>query len=103
MSEDVTIGFSPNLDEATKDKLRKQGGVESVKTNRKSIICPYCKSSNVVPMGGPQRKAFSAGKAIAGGLLTGGIGVLAGFAGKKGKKATFMCMDCNKTFEAKIK
>jgi hypothetical protein len=45
-------------------------------------------------------KSFSVGKAAVGGVLTGGIGVIAGFAGKKGKNQ-FFCRDCNRTFEHK--
>lgn len=44
------------------------------------------------------RKSFSVGKAVGGAALTGGIGTLAGFAGKKGKDQRF-CQDCNTVFE----
>lgn len=44
------------------------------------------------------RKGFSIGKAAAGGLLTGGFGLIAGFAGKKGKNEYF-CRKCNRTFK----
>jgi len=46
--------------------------------------CPYCHSKNIQFMN-QDRKGFSVGKAAAGAILTGGIGTLAGFAGKKGK------------------
>lgn len=46
------------------------------------IRCPRCKSTNI-PVLGQKRKGFSAGKALGGAFLTGGIGLLAGFAGKK--------------------
>lgn len=38
------------------------------------------------------RKSFSVNKAVGGAALTGGIGTLAGFAGKKGKDQWF-CQD----------
>lgn len=66
------------------------------------VKCPKCKSLNVVPLG-QDRKGFSVGKAAGGATLTafsGGIGVLAGFIGKKGKYQ-FYCQDCGKRFEHK--
>ncbi|EME3580354.1 hypothetical protein QL848_000578 [Enterococcus faecium] len=63
------------------------------------IKCPYCRSRNVEFMSN-NRKGFSIGKATAGAILTGGIGLLAGFAGKKGKNE-FFCRDCNKVFKHK--
>lgn len=62
--------------------------------------CKYCKSENVEFVGKP-RKGFSVGKAVVGGVLTGGIGTLAGFVGKKGKKTEWVCLDCGKTFKVK--
>lgn len=44
------------------------------------------------------RKGFSVGKATGGALLTGGIGLLAGFAGKKGKNEWY-CNNCGRTFK----
>lgn len=63
------------------------------------VKCPYCHSTNVEFMQN-DRKGFSVGKAAAGAILTGGIGALAGFAGKKGKNQ-FFCKDCNRTFTHK--
>ena len=63
------------------------------------IRCPRCKSTNI-PVLGQKRKGFSAGKALGGAFLTGGIGLLAGFAGKKGKYEVF-CGDCGCRFKVK--
>lgn len=63
------------------------------------LKCPKCKSTNIQVVG-QNRKAFSVGKAVAGGLLTGGIGTLVGFAGKKGKTECF-CTECGKRFKIK--
>ena len=63
------------------------------------IKCKYCRSTNVSFMQ-QQKKGFSVGKAVGGAILTGGIGTLAGFAGKKGKNQWF-CQSCNKVFETK--
>ncbi|MES5423452.1 hypothetical protein ABVL66_12960 [Lacticaseibacillus paracasei] len=62
----------------------------------RAIKCPYCRSTDIQFMQN-NRKGFSAGKAAAGALLTGGIGIIAGFAGKKGKNQ-FICNNCHKTF-----
>lgn len=59
--------------------------------------CPECKSRNIQLLG-QDRKAFSVGKAVGGAALTGGVGLLAGFAGKKGKFA-WVCMDCGNRFQ----
>ena len=47
-----------------------------------------------------QRKGFSIGKAAAGTIMTGGVGALAGFAGKKGKKE-WHCKNCGAVFTTK--
>ncbi len=49
---------------------------------------------------GTNKKGFSVGKAVGGYILTGGIGTMAGFIGKK-KGYDFYCMDCGKTFTVK--
>lgn len=72
---------------------------QNTKIDPYAIKCPRCKSTNVQFMQ-QGKKAFSVGKAVGGAVLTGGIGTLAGFAGKKGKKQWF-CQNCNSTFETK--
>ncbi|WP_161877897.1 hypothetical protein [Alkalibacterium sp. MB6] len=62
------------------------------------LACPNC-SSTVVEHISNNKKAFSVGKAIGGGLLTGGIGTLAGFAGKKGKTDKWHCKECGNVFD----
>lgn len=47
-----------------------------------TIKCPKCASKNLQFMQN-NKKAFSVGKAAGGAILTGGVGALAGFAGKK--------------------
>ena len=69
------------------------------KPNTNAIKCPKCNSTNVQFMQ-QDKKAFSIGKAVGGTILTGGVGALAGFAGKKGKKQWF-CQNCNSIFETK--
>ncbi|MFR0613866.1 hypothetical protein ACLUXJ_05765 [Lactobacillus porci] len=63
------------------------------------VLCPNCGSTHVELLG-ENRKDFSFGKAAGGALLAGGVGLLAGFAGKKdGTK--FFCDACHKTFKVK--
>lgn len=59
--------------------------------------CPKCRSTNVQAVG-QHRKGFSVGKAVAGTALSGGLGAIAGFAGKNTKKVDMICMNCGKKF-----
>ena len=63
------------------------------------ITCPNCNSKNVSFLQ-QDKKAFSVGKAAAGVVLTGGVGALAGFTGKKGNKQ-WHCQNCGNMFETK--
>ena len=60
------------------------------------VKCPYCRSKEVQFMQ-QQRKGFSFSKAVGGTLLAGGVGSLAGFAGKKGR-LQWHCKNCGRTF-----
>ena len=71
-------------------------------TNKNTTLCPRCQSTNIHFLGN-NRKGFSVGKAVGGAVLTGGIGTLAGFAGKKGKKDTWHCKNCGELFEMKTR
>lgn len=81
-------------------KERKQEKAER-KIEKNALKCTKCKSTNVEFMDN-KKKSFSVGKAVAGGVLTGGIGTLAGFAGKKGKDR-WHCKDCGNVFKKKAK
>lgn len=56
------------------------------------LYCPFCGGTHLIT----NQKGFGAGKAFTGALLTGGIGLLAGFIGSKKIKVT--CMSCKETF-----
>ena len=58
------------------------------------LYCPHCGSSQLTA----NKKGFGAGKAVTGALLTGGIGLLAGFIGSGKVKVT--CLKCGRTFDA---
>ena len=58
------------------------------------LCCPRCNSKELHS----QHKGFSGGKALVGGVLTGGIGLLAGTIGSKDVQIT--CLKCGKKFKA---
>lgn len=55
---------------------------------KEKLYCPYCGSSQLTA----NKKGFGAGKAVAGAVLTGGVGLLAGFIGSGDVKIT--CLNC---------
>jgi hypothetical protein len=58
-----------------------------------SIRCPKCKSTQITA----NKTGFSVGKAAAGILLTGGIGIAAGAIGKN--KIIITCLSCGENFK----
>lgn len=85
----------------TSEEIVKQLNGEEVANEKEQqgvLCCPYCGSEKVTPLG-VDKKNFSVGKAAAGAILTGGVGLLAGFAGKKTGKTNFVCMNCGKQFQ----
>jgi len=84
-----------NHERAIQNQVRAQQ-MEARNNRSSSAICPKCRSSNIQIIN-QDRKSFSAGKAIGGALLTGGIGLLAGFAGKKGDFQCH-CLNCRNLF-----
>jgi len=58
------------------------------------IGCPKCGSTQITA----NKKGYSAGKALGGAFLTGGIGLLAGFHGSS--KVMITCLACGKKFKA---
>lgn len=59
------------------------------------IHCPKCNSTQITA----QKHGFSAGKAVAGAVLTGGIGLLAGLHGSSNVDIT--CLACGKVWNPK--
>ena len=57
------------------------------------VTCPKCGSDQI----SANKKGFSAGKAVVGGLLTGGIGLAAGAIGSGKIKIT--CLNCGNEFK----
>jgi hypothetical protein len=58
------------------------------------VTCPKCGSNQITA----NKKGFSGGKAVAGAVLTGGIGLLAGTIGSS--KVVCTCLACGNQFKA---
>ena len=71
------------------------------KPKGKRLVCPQCGSVRIDILDN-SRKGFSVKKAAVGGILTFGIGTLAGFAGGKNKKPTMRCQECGHVFKYKL-
>ncbi len=57
------------------------------------ILCPKCRSNQLTA----NKKGFSGKKAVAGAILTGGIGILAGTIGSN--KVRITCLACGHVFK----
>lgn len=86
----------------------KQQEHEAKLQDQNKLTCKKC-GGHEFQLAGDNSKKYSFGKSVAGsvglGVMTGGLGFIAGgavgFAGKKGKKNTFVCLNCGKTMEIK--
>lgn len=67
---------------------------QSSNSDEEYLCCPKCHSKELHS----EHKGFSGGKALAGVILTGGIGLLAGTIGSKNVQIT--CLKCGKKFKA---
>lgn len=77
--------ISPPLEDNTKKTL----SIKLIETDSANKIkCPNCKSNSITA----NKKGFGLGKAVLGGFLTGGIGLLGGFIGSNKIKLT--CLSC---------
>lgn len=90
---------SPEQRERELEAFRANQEKKKQEKKQNIITCPNCKSKDVTFLQ-QDKKAFSVGKAAGGAVLTGGIGILAGFAGKKGNKQ-WHCKNCGNFFETK--
>ena len=62
--------------------------VKDAELNEAPLRCPRCRSSYI----SANKKGFGLGKALVGGAITGGVGLLAGFIGSGKVKCT--CLKC---------
>lgn len=103
---DLKQGVELNKVEKQHQRLIKQQEREAKLQDQNKLTCKKC-GSHDFQLAGDNSKKYSFGKSVAGsvglGIVTGGLGFIAGgavgFAGKKGKKNTFVCMNCGKTRE----
>lgn len=73
---------------------KKISSIKSVETDSTNEIkCPNCKSKSITA----NKKGFGLGKAIVGGILTGGVGLLGGFIGSNEIKLT--CLNCGNVWK----
>lgn len=99
MEEIENRGMKTVLKESAKASSNLVEVGKQKKIEKNAIKCPHCSSKKVQFMQ-QNKKGFSVGKAVGGAVLTGGIGTLAGFAGKKGEKQ-WHCQECGNIFETK--
>lgn len=99
LKKNITLETLFGDHEKTKQSQPAINKIEVPIVDKHAIKCPKCKSTDVIFMQ-QGKKGFSVGKAVGGAVLTGGIGTLAGFAGKKGKKQ-WHCNNCGRVFETK--
>ena len=59
-----------------------------------TVYCPKCYSTNITA----QKRGFKFGRALVGGVLTLGVGVMAGAVGKN--KIEVTCLNCGHTWKA---
>ena len=86
LSDEVTS----NSDQSLKDVY-----IEAISSSVPSAFaCPRCGSENL----SGNKKGFGLGKAVIGGVLTGGVGLLGGFIGSN--KVLVTCMECAHSWEA---
>lgn len=107
--EKLNTPYDSDLKQAVElNKLEKQHQRLIKEQNSQQLTCNKC-GGHEFQLAGDNSKKYSFGKSVAGsvglGIVTGGLGFIAGgavgFAGKKGKKNTFVCMNCGKTREVR--
>lgn len=105
---DLNEALSEMKEKNQNEREAKQKERASKLQEQKQITCKNC-GGHDFQLAGDNSKKYSFGKSVAGsvglGLMTGGLGFIAGgaagFAGKKGKKNTLVCLNCGKTLEVK--
>lgn len=111
----LTLGQITRLKRVTADEIK--ASIEATVGTRAEVVarlteapqvesttktkCPSCNSLDIQFLQN-NKKAFSVGKAAGGAILTGGVGVLAGFAGKKGNDQ-WRCNNCGEMFATQRK
>ena len=83
------------IENKTTSNYKKNENISSkiLPPEKEKIKCPKCKSIDIIH----GKKGFSGRKAVAGVILTGGIGILAGTIGSN--KIMFSCLSCGNNFK----
>ncbi|MGX8699800.1 hypothetical protein [Caproiciproducens sp.] len=92
------LGEGDNIPDDEEAKIQCQKSVElyeQEKIRRTTPHCPKCGSTSLTAA----KKGFGVGKAIAGAVVTGGVGLLAGFIGSG--KVELICLNCGTKFKPK--
>ena len=105
---DLKQAVELNKLEKQHQRLIKEQKSQQATQDLNQLTCKKC-GGHEFQLAGDNSKKYSFGKSVAGsvglGIVTGGLGFIAGgavgFAGKKGKKNTFVCLNCGKTIEVK--
>ena len=74
--------------QAENRKRSLEEGAKRAERKRNNPSCPHCGSTAL----SANKKGFGLGKAVAGGVITGGVGLLAGFIGSG--KVEITCLSC---------
>lgn len=74
--------------------IQVQSSLESFEERSNELRCPKCRSTNL----SANKKGFGLGKAVGGGILLGGIGLLGGFIGSG--KVQVTCLKCGYKWNA---
>ncbi len=91
---DEAVKFCPHCGNPKKIEVPKtQTVTSSGRITEKLLMCPKCRSTQLTD----GKKGFSAGKAVAGAVLTGGVGILAGAIGSN--KTVITCLNCGHKFK----
>ncbi len=71
-----------------------QPKTEAAPPTSSQISCPKCGSNQITAI----KKGFGLGKALIGGVLAGGVGLLGGFIGSR--KVSITCLNCGNSWDA---
>lgn len=106
--KDLKQAVELNKVEKQHQRLIKEQKRQQTNQDRNQLTCNKC-GGHEFQLAGDNSKKYSFGKSVAGsvglGVMTGGLGFIVGgavgFAGKKGKKNTFVCLNCGKSIEVR--
>jgi len=84
----------PATGRQTPHQAAREVAAQSTPPGPAPVRCPGCGSTDLTA----NRKGFGWGKSLVGGVLTGGVGLVAGFIGSR--KVLVTCINCGKQWQA---